>query len=243
MFDLFKSSLPKDFFEGACDMHCHILPGVDDGFQTFDSALEALKVLENKGIKKMILTPHFMTDYGGNVKDTIIPKFDEFKQRLSGSCGLELHLAAEHMLDAGFMKHFERGFLTLDQVGEFVLCETSYIMYEHEMSQKLYNVMLVGKQPVIAHPERYQYASKTHYERWKEKGYLFQLNLLSLAGAYGDTAKVKSHDMLDKDMYDFVGSDMHRLDNFRKFLPHLKLHTKEIDKLHKLLENNERLFV
>ena len=242
MFDLFKKTLPDDFFHDACDVHCHILPGVDDGFQTEDASFEALKYLEKKGFGKVRLTPHFMKQYADNTKTSISEKFESFKRKAASQTAIELRLGAEHMLDAGFEEHFNRGFLTIDKDNALVLCETSYLMCEPNVSSKLYDIMLAGYTPVIAHPERYQYASKHQYERWKEKGYLFQLNLLSLTGAYGTPAFQKSHYMLQHKMYDFVGTDMHRLDNFRKFLPEMKLTAKEIGELHCLYENNASLF-
>ena len=115
-------------------------------------------------------------------------------------------------------------------------------MYEPGISQMLYDVMCEELQPVIAHPERYEYAVRDNYFRWKDKDYKFQLNLLSLAGAYGKTAVAKSHYLLKEGMYDYVGSDMHNLSNFEHFLPNLKLKTKEIDELQRLMENNKKLF-
>lgn len=243
MFDfLKKKALPADFFQGACDVHCHILPGVDDGFKNAEDSIQALKFLEEKGVRKMKLTPHFMKEFGENNKETILHKFEEFKKKAADQCHIELQIAAEHMLDACFPEHHKGGFLTLDKDKNLVLCETSYMMSDPNYSTMLYDAMLDGYTPVIAHPERYQYASKHQYERWKEKDYLFQLNLLSLTGAYGGPAFEKSHYMLQHKMYDFVGSDMHRLDNFMKFMPNLKLKTVEVDELHLLLENNSRLF-
>lgn len=237
-----KLSLPDDFFQGTCDVHCHILPCVDDGFQSEEAAVEALRYWEGKGVRKVRLTPHFMKEYGDNTKETVLFKFEKFKKEAAESCGVELYLGAEHMLDVNFQIHLRNGFLTIDRDGRLVLCETSYLMCPPNTTSTLYDVMLEGYTPVIAHPERYQYAANQQYELWKEKGYLLQLNLLSLAGAYGEPAMVKSHYMLQQGMYDFVGSDMHRLDSFRAFLPNLKLSAKEIDALHLLYENNARLF-
>ena len=242
MFDFFRKTLPDDFFRDACDVHCHILPGVDDGFQTESASFEALKYLEQKGFRKVRLTPHFMKQYADNTKPLILEKFESFKRKAALHTSIELSIGAEHMLDAGFEEHFERGFLTIDKGNSLVLCETSYLMCEPNVSSKLYDIMLGGYTPVIAHPERYQYASKQQYDRWKEKDYLFQLNLLSLTGAYGAPACEKSHNMLQHKMYDYVGTDMHRLDNFRKYLSNMKLSAKEIDELHLLYENNAKLF-
>lgn len=183
-----------------------------------------------------------MKEFNGNTKDTIVPKFEEFRNKVASQCNIELQLAAEHMLDSGFLEHYERGFLTLDKDKSLVLCETSYMMCDPNYSSMLYEVMLGGYMPVIAHPERYQYATKQQYARWKEKDYMFQLNLLSLTGAYGGLAMEKSHYMLQHNMYDFVGSDMHRLDNFIKFISAMKLSSKEIEALNYLCENNAKLF-
>ena len=242
MFGWGKHRLPEDFFQGACDVHCHLLPGVDDGFATAEKSLHALKKLEEKGVRKMILTPHFMKDYPENDRERIMAKFEAFKAEAAAASGIELRLAAEYMLDARFPEHFKQGFLTLDKAGTHVLCETSYLMYEHGITEMLYDIMCDGLQPVIAHPERYQYANKANYIRWKDKRYKFQLNLLSLGGAYGDPAYAKSHEMLKNGMYDYVGSDMHGLSNFKHFLPEIKLSTKEMDQLLILKENNKKLY-
>ena len=238
----FRHNLPADIFQGACDVHCHLLPGVDDGFSSTEKSLHALKKLEERGVQRMILTPHFMKDYPDNDRSSISVKFEAFKAEAAKASKIELRLGGEYMLDACFMDRFKEGFLTLDKAGEEVLCETSYLMYEHGITDMLYDIMCEGLQPVIAHPERYEYAAENNYLRWKDKRYKFQLNLLSLGGAYGKPAMVKSHYLLKEDMYDYVGSDMHGLGNFERFLPEIRLSNKEIERLEQLIENNKKLF-
>lgn len=242
MFGWGKHKLPEDFFQGACDVHCHLLPGVDDGFATAEKSLQALQKLEERGVKKMILTPHFMKDYPNNNRSSITAEFERFKTEAAEACKIELRLAGEYMLDACFMERYKEGFLTLDKAGTHVLCETSYLMYEHGITEMIYDIMCEGIQPVIAHPERYEYADKNNYFRWRDKRYKFQLNLLSLGGAYGDPAYNKAHYLLKEGMYHYVASDMHGLSNFKRFLPEIKLTTKEMDQLLILKENNKQLF-
>ena len=237
-----KYYLPEDFFQGAYDIHCHLLPGVDDGFPSTEKSLQALKKLEERGVEKMILTPHFMNNYPENNRESISAEFETFKAEAAKVCPIELRLAGEYMLEGSFMEHFKQGFLTLDKAGAHVLCETSYLMYEPNFTNMLYDVMCEEIQPVIAHPERYEYAGKDVFFRWRDKRYEFQLNLLSLAGVYGDAAYQKSHYLLNEGFYDYIGSDMHSLDNFRRFLPELRLKMEEIDIIAQLLENNKKLF-
>lgn len=241
MLKLFQKNLPDGFFQGCTDMHSHILPGVDDGSGSVEDSMKAIRYMEGLGFEKMRLTPHFMETYPDNVKDVIEAKFQAFKREVAGKTGIAFYLAAEHMIDSGFQAHCENGFLTLND-DDLVLCETSYLMPAPDMSNALYEIMQNGYQPVIAHPERYQYAGKERYERWKDRGYLFQLNLLSLSGAYGGDVCEKALDMLHKGMYDFVGTDLHRVDSFERLLLQIRLKTKEIDMLRALYEKNATLF-
>ena len=236
----FRYRLPNDFFQGAVDVHCHLLPGVDDGFSTTEKSLHALKKLEERGVQKMILTPHFMKEYPDNDRESIKAKFGVFKAEAAKVCGIELRIGGEYMLDACFMDHYKQGFLTL--ADKQVLCETSYLMYEQGITEMLYDIMCDEYQPIIAHPERYEYAVRDNYFRWKDKRYKFQLNLLSLAGAYGRPAMVKAHYLLKEEMYDYVGSDMHGLGNFERFLPEIRLSKKNMERLEQLIENNKKLF-
>ena len=237
----FRNKLPHDIFKGATDLHCHLLPGVDDGFSTVEKSLHALKKLEEHGIKKMVLTPHFMKDYPDNNRTTITAKFEAYKEEAARVCGIELHIAGEYMMDARFLEHFKQGFLTLDKQGTHVLCETSYLMCEQGVSEMLYEIMCSDYQPVIAHPERYEYANKDDYFKWVDKRFKFQLNILSLAGAYGSNAVAKSQYLLKEGLYDYVGSDMHGLSNYERFLPEIRLSNKNIERLEQLIENNKKL--
>ena len=240
-FDFRRLSLPKDFFEGACDMHSHLLPGVDDGFSTSEKTLEGLAFMERHGFKKTKMTPHFMKDYPQNTKQAIEEKYKALLQELEESIKIGLSLGGAYMLDSCFMDRFAEGFLTLDKEGTLVLCETSYMMVDPKAKDMIYQIMLKGYQPVIAHPERYMYASMPLYRRWKQKNYLLQLNLLSLGGAYGKPAKMKAHELLKDGMYDYVGSDLHRVENVDELLASIRLSTKETDQLLQLLENNKQL--
>ena len=89
--------------EGFTDRHSHILPGVDDGFQTLPDSLEALQAIEQLGVAEQWLTPHIMEDYP-NTPDDLHARFEKLKESYTGK--LRLHLAAEHMLDTLFLQRF-----------------------------------------------------------------------------------------------------------------------------------------
>ena len=105
------------------DVHSHLLPGVDDGIQTFEEAEEAVRFLEQLGVRHMLLTPHVMEDYASNTADTLTERFAEFQRRIASS--IHFTLAAEYMLDAAFQKHRSGQLLLLGK--RRILVETSYM--------------------------------------------------------------------------------------------------------------------
>ena len=239
--DWFKKSLPDDLFSQATDVHSHLLPGVDDGFRSREQSLTALQYLEELGFRQMILTPHVMQEYETNRREYLTFQFEEFQKVVESRCSIRLHLAAEYMLDAKFPTHKQDGWLTLGNKDTFILVETSYMYKEADMEENLYNLMLEGYTPVIAHPERYQYASKETYDQWIDSNYKLQLNLMSLADGYGRPSQEKALYLLDKDMYTYVGTDLHQLEKFTRLVPRIKLKSSQIDKIFRLYEHNKEL--
>lgn len=233
-----QSLLSSGVLRGATDVHSHLLPGVDDGVQSMEEALQTLQELKAIGIKQIYLTPHVM-DHGG---EEYKKKHETVFQELVRQCPKEisLRLAGEYMLDSHFMGHLERGLLTYSD--RRVLVETSYAAPPLDLEEMLYEINLQGYTPILAHPERYNYMEEKDYARLKRRGCLFQLNLLSTVGYYGRKAHVKSMELLKKESYDFAGSDIHQLGKFQKGAGVSVLKRKEIAALRKLMENNRQLW-
>lgn len=199
--------------KGFTDWHSHLLPGVDDGFKTMESTLEALEEFDRLGVRKVWLTPHIMEDMP-NTTAGLRQRFEELKKAWSGN--VELALASENMLDSLFQERLaQNDFLPLGEEGRHLLVETSYFNPPMDMDEMLEGIKRAGYFPVLAHPERYRYMEEEDYRSLKERGILFQVNMVSLAGGYGDTARKKAEWLLQHGMADLTGSDMHRLENFR----------------------------
>ena len=189
------------------DHHSHILPGVDDGVKKMEVSLKVLERYEQLGIAEVWCTPHIMEDIP-NTTAGLQASFAELCEAYQGP--IKLHLAAEYMMDALFEERLSQGdLLSLGDEGNQLLVETSYFTPPMDMDSILLRIKQKGYYPVLAHPERYVYMSKERYKELKNKDIRFQLNLSSLAGAYGSEAKDKAHWMLKKNYYNLAGSDLH----------------------------------
>ena len=193
----------------SLDYHSHILPGVDDGVQTMDEALEILTRLEEQGVSELWLTPHVMEDIP-NSTEGLKWHFACLKAEYKGN--IKLNLSAEYMLDSLFDARLaENDILPLGERRNHILVETSCFSPPMGLYNTLARIKSNGYFPVLAHPERYQYMDKRDYIKLKAEGVKFQLNWASLAGRYGRVEQKKAEWLVEKNMYDVAGSDTHRL--------------------------------
>ena len=202
------------FFRGFTDWHCHILPGVDDGVQTMDEALQILAEYERLGVKEVWLTPHIMEDIP-NTTEKLRERFAELKASYQGS--VMLHLASENMLDNLFEERLEKNdLLPIGKDGKHLLVETSYFNPPMGLNNILLRIKAKGYYPILAHPERYLYMNENDYQRLKSMNIQFQLNLLSLWEGYGKAVQKRAESLQKQGMYNFTGTDLHNIGTLYK---------------------------
>ena len=172
---------------------------------------ESLKILssyEHHGIKEVWLTPHIMEDIPNSTAQ-LRTRYSELKTAYSGP--IILHLASENMLDNLFEERLQQGdLLPIGDDGRQLLVETSYFNAPYGLHDILKRIKSKGYFPVLAHPERYIYMGTKDYQQLKQLDVAFQLNLPSLAGAYGTEAQRKARWLLEKGYYQYIGTDTHR---------------------------------
>ncbi len=193
------------------DMHNHILPGIDDGSQSVEQSIGLLKGLGRMGFEKFICTPHIMEGVHPNTIHTIETAKDKLItsiKNLPNTPGI--YHAAEHMIDDGLAKLIDTNELCV-MPGDYVLIEMSYLQESKALFQTILDIQNLGYQPILAHPERYNYYHYNFnmYKQIKDAGCLLQLNLLSISRYYGVEAKSAALTMIKSGMYDFVGTDVH----------------------------------
>lgn len=208
-----KTLLESGIFQGFADCHSHILPGVDDGIPTMEDALSVLEYYQTIGISSVWCTPHIMEDIPNNTAD-LRNRFEQLKAAYDGP--IELHLAAEYMMDGNFEDRLDKGDLLpyMDE-GNCLLVETSCFNPPYNMDDLLSRIMSAGYFPVLAHPERYFYMSHDKYKELIDKGVRFQLNVTSLAGAYGPDVRRDAEYIYRQGWYSYMGSDLHSLNSFK----------------------------
>ena len=194
------------------DMHSHLLPGIDDGSPDMETSLRLIKGMFELGFKKLITTPHVMWDMYQNTREIILEKLDTVRTKLKEqSVDIELDAAAEYFIDdhLGDLLRQKEPLLTFGN--KLVLTEFSMASQSLELKEILFEMQMQGYQPVIAHPERYTYLqqNKDFYDELKDTGCLFQLNILSLSGYYGETVMDLGRYLAKKQYYDLVGTDLH----------------------------------
>lgn len=217
MFNFLKRSgkpvVPDLSFLGT-DMHSHLLPNIDDGLQDLEQTVEFIKDLQKLGYSKLICTPHILSDLYPNSRATILPKLALVRDALvEEEVDIEVEAAAEYMIDHEFTEliaHSKKEDL-LTIAGDYILVEMSYLSPSPNFDKVIFDLRMLGLQPILAHPERYSYYHDqfTQYERFKELGCKLQVNLLSLSGAYGSYVKKNAEKLFKNQMVDFLGTDMH----------------------------------
>lgn len=207
-----KNTAGFDYGLLKTDMHSHLLPGIDDGSPDIETSLHLIRGLTELGFKKLITTPHVMQDMYPNTKDDILRQFKLLKQNIDeAGIQVELGVAAEYFLDDN-LKSLLANKETLLSFGDgLVLVEFSMASEPIDFKELLFEMQMQGYQPVIAHPERYVYheRNKEFFEQLKIAGYFFQLNIMSLAGAYGKSVNELAKYFIKHQYYELAGSDLH----------------------------------
>ena len=216
MFNFFKKKSTSYEFGKVLpfqtDIHSHILPGIDDGSPDIETSLQLVKGIYDLGITKTVATPHIISDMYRNTPDTINGALATLRSAcFEAGIKVEISAGAEYMLDDYFLKLLSEDAPLLCIHKNVVLTEQSYASASNNLHEMSFEIMKRGYRPIMAHPERYYYYHDKYdqYSRLKDMGFLLQVNILSLVGYYGKPAAKAAKYIMDHDLADLVGTDMH----------------------------------
>jgi len=235
IFNLFKSKptlkelIPKDFV----DIHSHILPGIDDGAKNINESIKLISEMKGFGFSKIIGTPHTYKNLYNNTNESITNSFNLIKSKHPQD--LNISFASEYFIDENLIKQAEnKSLLTLKS--NYVLIETGFKFMPLNIFEVIFQLQLNGYRAVLAHPERYHFFSMKDFLKLKKNGVLFQINMFSLIGYYGQETLNLANKLLKNNLIDYIGSDVHNLQQLLLF--EKKIKSSMSNKILKIIENN-----
>ena len=196
------------------DIHSHLIPAIDDGVKSVESSVDIIKRLEKLGYQKAITTPHIHPNYP-NTPEIIRNGLQQVQDKLNEEhVSFELEVAAEYFVDDTFIELIKSDKEILSFGDKYVLVESSFLNKPLYFEACLFELKSKGYQPILAHPERYKFleGKLDWLLQLKEMEILFQITISSFVGYYGATPKKIAKELYKKNMVDFLGTDLHRLE-------------------------------
>jgi protein-tyrosine phosphatase len=202
------------------DIHSHILSGLDDGATHMQESLNMARQAVSQGIHTVIATPHHANGRYSNKSDIIKNSVDQLNARLQEEqIPLQVLAGQEVRVYQELLKHLEDGeLLSLDN-SRYILLEFPSYGIPSSAQEVLYELQVMGKVPIIAHPERNQEIIKNPVKLLElvELGALSQVTAQSVFGGFGKEIQRLSLDLCKKYLTHFIASDAHNVTN-RPFL-------------------------
>jgi protein-tyrosine phosphatase len=189
------------------DLHCHLLPGVDDGARSWETTLEMCRLAQQDGVGHIVATPHCNYEYDYD-RASHLALLDELRSRFPGlsfSLGCDFHLSYDNVQDA------------MQSPQRYVIGESRYLLVElseystFNVAQTLYQLQTAGLIPILTHPERNPLIldKPDTLQELAAVGCLFQITANALTGFWGKRAQKLCVEMLRNNMVHFIASDAH----------------------------------
>lgn len=205
-----------DDVERYIDMHCHILPGVDDGACDISEMKKMLKMAYDDGIRCIIATPHYHPKRG-KCPPEILRKQKALLRKVAHEIDecFRVYLGTEIFFCQDIIKKIESGEVLRMNMRNYVLVEFSTSDSYLYIRQSLQQLQMAGYNVILAHVERYQCISEQTElaEELDDMGILLQVNAGSICGESGRKIKKIVKFLMDKDLVFCVGTDAHNVTN------------------------------
>ncbi|MEH7336777.1 CpsB/CapC family capsule biosynthesis tyrosine phosphatase [Neobacillus drentensis] len=198
------------------DIHCHILPGVDDGAKSLAESIEMAKHAVEDGIKTIIATPHHKNSKYENPKTQIIDKVNDLNKALVKE-GIDLKIlhGQETRIYGEILEDLEIGDILTLVESKYLFIELPSGHVPRYTERLFFDIQMKGLIPIIVHPERNQELIERPDVLYNlvEKGALSQVTASSLSGYFGKKIKNFSHQLIEANLTHFIASDAHNVQN------------------------------
>lgn len=191
------------------DIHCHILPKVDDGPDSVEESLKILKDMKRQGIKHVIVTPHYRPEMFEPSMKRVIYSYRHLRD-IAYEMGVSMSLGCEYYRNEQIIDHMDNRKRPSMAGSRYVLIEFSMNDLFPTVRNYVYELVTHGYQPIVAHVERYFCCQKMEkIQELKDMGALIQVNAGSVLGEEGWKLKKFCLELMKKDLIDFIASDTH----------------------------------
>ena len=213
------------------DIHCHILPGIDDGAKELAQSLAMARIAVGDGITNLFATPHHFNGVYSNPRQVVLEQVGQLRLTLERE-GIQLNLlpgAENHLVPELPNALAEGSAMTMGNFGKAVLIELPVHTVPVSTEEILEQVRAQNLIPIIAHPERNTYL-RQHPERlreWVDMGCLGQVTGQSCTGLFGPQVRDAAYHMVTHGLIHFVASDAHR---DRRRIPEISPAREEIER-------------
>lgn len=194
------------------DMHCHVLPGFDDGAAKASESLEILHQAWQAGFRCVVATPHVMAGVYEHRREEVEAAIEALTAEMARQTpGLTLIPGHEYYVDDHFAAWLQQDEILPLGTGDHVLVELPLLRLPPMTKDIAFRIQIKGLTPILAHPERYNDVARKPAlaSELVAAGFRLQINLGSLTGMYGRKTRRAAEWMLKNRLVDFVGSDAH----------------------------------
>ena len=204
--------------EYIVDVHCHIMPGIDDGSRDMTETLKMLKIAQSEGITHMIATPHFKSGHHNASPQKVKELIQSVgKEAAAQGTDIKLYQGNEILFHDEMCEGLDNGRISRMNGTDYVLVEFMPSDPYQYIRNSLDEIMSEGYQPVIAHVERYgcMVDDIENVRELSRMGVEIQVNASSITGDTGKEIKKFVHKLLKEQLVDYVGTDAHRCEDSR----------------------------
>ncbi len=196
------------------DLHCHLLPGVDDGSKNLEESIAMARLSAEQGVAIIACTPHIMPGVYDNRGPDIRLRIGELEQALNEAeipvtlvCGADVHIAPN--LAAGLRS---KAVLSLHDT-RYVLIEPPHHVLPPRIEEVFFELMTAGFAPVLTHPERLTWIARRYdvISRLVAQGVWMQVTAGALLGEFGRGPKYWAERMLDEGSCHIIATDAHNM--------------------------------
>jgi protein-tyrosine phosphatase len=197
------------------DLHCHMLPGIDDGPTSMDISLAMARCAVADGITVTACTPHIYPGLYENTRDSILAAIAAFRLKLA-EAGIALRLVegADTHLAPDLVANLKAGLIPTLNGSRYFLFEPPHHVAPPRIEDTVFSLLAAGYIPVITHPERLTWLDEHYpaFERMVNSGAWIQLTAGSLTGRFGKRPQYWAERILDEGLCHIIATDSHHID-------------------------------